>query len=60
MTLSPLEWIVDFYRALQDAYHWTVREIDGTEICLILEQAIVREKIRNAPRRGYIEDILPL
>ncbi len=59
MTLSPFEWIVDFYRSLQTAYHWTVKEIDETEICLLLEQAIVHEKVRSAPRRGYIEDVLP-
>ena len=60
MTLSPFEWIIDFYRSLQESYHWTVRQIDETEICLILEQAIVYEKIRNTPKRGYIEDVLPL
>jgi hypothetical protein len=45
---------------LQEAYHWTVREIDETEIEIIMLQIVVLDKIDNAPKRGFIEDILPL
>ena len=60
VSLSPLEWLVNFYRQLQEAYHWTVREIDETEIEIIMLQIVVLDKIDNAPKRGFIEDILPL
>ena len=60
LSLSPLEWLANFYRQLQEAYHWTVREIDETEIEIIMLQIVVLDKIDNAPKRGFIEDILPL
>ena len=60
VSLSPLEWLANFYRQLQEAYHWTVREIDETEIEIIMLQVVVLDKIDNAPKRGFIEDILPL
>ena len=60
MSLSPLEWLVNFYRQLQEAYGWTVREIDETEIEIIILQVVVLDKIEYAPKIGYIEDILPL
>ena len=60
VSLSPLEWLANFYRQLQEAYHWTVREIDETEIEIIMLQIVVLDKIDNAPKRGFIEDILPL
>ncbi len=60
MRLSPLEWLANFYRQLQEAYHWTVREIDETEMEIIMLQIVVQDKIDRAPRLGYIEEILPL
>lgn len=60
VSLSPPEWLANFYRQLQEAYHWTVREIDETEIEIILLQVVVLDKIDHAPRRGYVEDILPI
>ena len=60
LSLSPLEWLANFYRQLQEAYHWTVREIDETEINILLLQIIVLDKISHVARRGYIEDVLPL
>ena len=59
ISLSPLEWLANFYRQLQEAYHWTVREIDETEMEILILQVVVLDKIENATRRGYIEDILP-
>lgn len=60
MSLSPLEWLANFYRQLQEAYHWTVKEIDDTEIEIIMLQIVVMDKIEHAPRQGFIEDVLPL
>ena len=59
VSLYPLEWLANFYRQLQEAYHWTVREIDETEIEMVMLQVVVRDKIENAPRRGFIEDVIP-
>ncbi len=55
-----MEWVANFYRQLQEAYHWTVREIDETEIEIIMLQVVVLDKIEHAPKRGFIEDVLPL
>ena len=37
-----------------------MREIDETEIEIIMLQIVVLDKIDNAPKRGFIEDILPM
>ena len=37
-----------------------MREIDETEIEIIMLQIVVLDKIDTAPKRGYIEEILSL
>ena len=37
-----------------------MREIDETEIDILLLQIIVLEKTTRGSKQGYIEDILPL
>lgn len=44
---------------MQEAYGWTVAEIDATEIDVILTQAVAMAK-QNQPKKTYIEDVLPI
>ena len=47
---------MNFYERLQSAYGWTVKEIDDTDACVLLDQLVVLAK-RNV-RTVYIEDVM--
>lgn len=55
--LSPYEWILHFYAQLQEAHHWTPAQIGAIEIAFLFDQLAVQTKVKNAPKRGYIDDL---
>jgi hypothetical protein len=51
---------LDYYQNLQQAYGWTIREIDETPLEVLLDQAAVMVKTSDVvPEQAYIEDVLP-
>ncbi len=56
--LSPYEQMLRLYAKYQEAYGWTVREIDETDMCFLLDQLCVLERIEAGKEEAYIDDIL--
>ena len=46
------------YARYQEAYGWTVREIDETDMGFLLDQLCVLERIEASKDEAYIDDIL--
>jgi hypothetical protein len=46
-----------FYAQLQEAHHWTPAQIGAIEIAFLFDQLAVQTKVKNAPKRGYIDDL---
>ena len=46
------------YAKYQEAYGWTEREIDETDMGFLLDQLCVLERIEAGKDEAYIDDIL--
>lgn len=58
MNLSPYQNILLYYERLQQAYGWTMREIDNHEIAYLLDQFIVVALMDGESHKKYIDDVL--
>ena len=59
MNLTPYQQILSWYLKYQEAYHWTVRDIDQTDALTLIDQLKVA-MLTNQPQKAYIEEVLPL
>ena len=46
------------YARYQDGYGWTIKEIDETDLSILLDQLCVLEKIEAGKNLANIEDVL--
>ena len=58
MNLSPYQNILLYYERLQQAYGWTMWEIDNHEISFLLDQLIVVDLMDGDAHKKYIDDVL--
>ena len=58
MNLSPYQNILLYYERLQQAYGWTMWEIDEHEISFLLDQLIVVDLMDGESHKKYIDDVL--
>lgn len=58
MNLSPYQNILLYYERLQQAYGWTMWEIDNHEISFLLDQLIVVDLMDGNAHKKYIDDVL--
>ena len=58
MNLSPYQNILLYYERLQQAYGWTMWEIDNHEISFLLDQLIVVDLMDGDAHKKYIDDDL--
>lgn len=58
VTLTPYEQILSWYLKYQEAYHWTVNDIDRTDALTLIDQ--LRVILISDHPKAYIEDILPM
>lgn len=58
MTLSPYEHLLSLYAKYQDGYGWTIKEIDETDLSVLLDQLCVLDKVENGKNTAYIDDIV--
>ena len=58
--------MLSWYCRYHEAYGWTVKEVDETELEIALDELLVLAKKNQTETenethlRGYIEDVLPL
>lgn len=58
MNLSPYQNILLYYERLQQAYGWTMWEIDNHEIAYLLDQLVVVALTDGDAHKKYIDDVL--
>ena len=58
VNLSPYQNILLYYERLQQAYGWTVWEIDEHEIAFLLDQLIVLDMMDGQKNRKFIDDVM--
>lgn len=58
MNLSPYQNILLYYERLQQAYGWTMWEIDNHEIAYLLDQLVVVALMDGEAHKKYIDDVL--
>ena len=58
MNLSPYQNILLYYERLQQAYGWTMREIDEHEIAYLLDQLVVAALMDGEKSKKYIDDVM--
>ena len=56
--LTPYQNLLNFYECLQNAYGWTMQEVDATSMIFLLDQMLAKS-IADEPAERYIEDVLP-
>lgn len=56
--LSPYENLMSYYERLQSGYHWTVAEIDNTEIDVLLIQMAILAKRDSKQNTKFIDDVM--
>ena len=58
MSLSPYQNLLLYYERLQQAYGWTMREVDDHDIDFLLDQLLVVSIADNGRGHKYIDDVL--
>ncbi len=56
MTLSPYQNLLLYYGRLQEAYGWTMNEVDEHAVAFLLDQ-LLAVCLQDSGRR-YIDDVL--
>ena len=56
--LSPYQNILLYYERLQQAYGWTMWEIDNHEIAYLLDQLVVVALMDESKSQKYIDDVM--
>ena len=58
VNLSPYQNILLYYERLQQAYGWTMWEIDDHEIGFLLDQLVVVALMDGEKSKKYIDDVM--
>ena len=58
MTLSSYQNLLVYYGRLQEAYGWTMWEIDAHEVSFLLEQFVALQLADTPTQQRFIDDIL--
>ncbi len=56
--MSPYQNILLYYERLQQAYGWTMWEIDEHEIGFLLDQLVVVALMDGEKSKKYIDDVM--
>lgn len=56
MTLSPYQNLLLYYGRLQEAYGWTMKEVDEHDVAFLLDQLLVT--CLQEGSRKYIDDVM--
>ena len=58
LNLSPYQNLLLYYERLQQAYGWTMWEVDAHEIDFLLDQLVVLSLSDSSRNQKYIDDVL--
>ncbi len=56
--MSPYQNLLLYYERLQQAYGWTMQEVDDHDIDFLLDQLVVVSLADSSRNQKYIDDVL--
>lgn len=57
--MSDYEQCIYFYTVFSKMYHWTVKEIDETELEVLFDYLLVSQEKETKQKNVYIDEIMP-
>lgn len=57
--MTDYEQCIYFYTVFSKMYHWTVKEIDETELEILFDYLLVSQEKETKQKNVYIDEIMP-